>query len=186
MKTPDGSTINTAPDLKTMQFRTPELATPEKREILKEENRNVLFNGSPIKLHIRTFSFFDKSANQIPSVQIEINISTKNTKDVARIFVVVVKDRNEKCTATTNVRNLDRELEALGRTLWEISLKLIQQLTNKLDSPVLHKVTRLPKNGLSEVKWNELFFPLLIQNGYTRERDDKWLKTYLPAQKINL
>ena len=177
--------LRTSPNLETLPIRLLEFATPENRDVSQEENFETNFEGVPVSVNVKIKSFFEKKMNQMPLIDIIITVSTKTEKDVeaASVKLSVLKDKNGKAFASTKVGNYNRELKGLGRTLWEVALKLIQQITKKLEVPVKHQVSRVTCGGLTNQKWNELFAPLFEKYNYSKRFPDLWEKMYLPKEK---
>ena len=72
-------------------------------------------------------------------------------------------------TCTTSIKNKDRSLPGIGRTLWEVGLKYIQKIANEYGLTITHYITKYPHEGLSPAKWDELFVPLLNKHGYSKK-----------------
>ncbi len=181
----EGSKINYGPSLENLVISVPKFATPEDRDVKEEVTRKAVFNGVPVRVVVSSKSYFEKKVNQMPLVEVLIIVSMKTEIDVnaASVSIVVNKDRDGECKATTKIENTNRELKGLGRTLWEVALQLIQQFADKLTSPVTHRVNILTTHGLSDQKWHELFSPLLEKHGYKQKYNNLWERTYLPNKK---
>jgi hypothetical protein len=184
-----GNKINNLPNLSSIDFQIPELATFDKLNIINNKTLDVSFEGVPVKIKIIGGSYF-KEAN-LHRVDVLIRISTKTLENIAKINIHMEENQDKTYKAGTYVINKNRELKNLGRTLWEISLKLIQKSANKWNASITHEVFRMPLMHLSEDKWNKLFFPLLEKHGYRYVKnsdegslwDEKWEKTYFPDKK---
>lgn len=179
--------MDSAPSLETIDIPI-RLATEEESTITKEDTYlNATYKGIPIRLRIRNSGSFRDGL--VSLINIKVNVSTPKEIDVAYVHVKVVEGMNQRYIADTDVVNKDREIKELGRNLWEVSLKLIQQFADRLNIPITHVIARLPDQNLSKDKWDELFIPLLSKHGYKEILSGSWVesyqweKTYLPTKK---
>ncbi len=181
------SQSNKQTNLEKLPIKIPRLATPEEREVKENSVFNIIFNGIPLTINVSFVSEFEKKKGNMPLIEVSIKIYTEPAKEdySAGISISINKDEKGYCKATTVVANKERGLKGLGRVLWEMSLNLIQRFADKLGVPVNHKVSKMPRHGLTDKKWNELFLPLLQQHGYEQDYPNPslWWKTYSPEKK---
>jgi len=169
--------------LEDFEFEMPRLATDEEPEVADDRTFKVVFNGITLDLNIENVSKFDEYGGC--HLSLKVKVDKERLKNIANIEIEFDKRKDEEWKAYTNVFNGDRNISGLGRTLWEVSLKLIQKFTDKWDVSVTHTIMRIPKNGLSFSKWNELFFPLLDKYGYAHGEGElyTWERAYLPNKQ---
>jgi len=179
MKIEDPSNINNLPNLESLDFKTPKLATVNEPRIDEIETLQVVFHGTSLELNIKNIGSFDDG---LICMDIYIEVLTEMKKNIADIHVNVVKNKDGTCRANTNVKNKNREMKRLGRTLWELSLQLIQKLADKWNIPIMHEVSKAPDPRWRNNKWDELFTPLLVKHEYSSKGEDSWEKIYLPQK----
>ena len=175
--------IENIPDLNNIDFGILKFPNQPGQEFEQRKDLKVLFDGIVLDLHIESSMLTGKYGWM--HLDINLNIS-KNSLEIANINLAIVKEKIYFAKVSTEVENKSREINGLGRTLWEISLKLIQKIANEFNISVKHEVVKDPRNGLSGIQWNRLFLPLLEKHGYKKTHADakymweKWERTYLP------
>ena len=171
-------TIKSLPDLRSLKIEIPKTMTDGTHINTAE----VVFNTIPLKVEIITLNDI-RTTLSLGSLLIMIKISTKTEKDVASVSVNFRKINHEKVVADTGVTNTSRGLKGLGRTLWEMILPVIQKYADESNIRVHHRVIKKPDLGLGGKKWDELFNPILIANGYVEDEDSIWRREYEPRKK---
>src|SRR3989344_1866627 len=115
--------IATIPDLGTLNFKVPKLPTDSEPSIvLSEEPVDAVFNGIPIKVHIKN----ESSLVDDLRVELNIGVSTKTQNNVASIKIIITKGKEgTSYSGFTKVENFDHHaLKGLGRALWVLALQL--------------------------------------------------------------
>ncbi len=173
------------PLLGNVDISLPDIATPLKRETHNPQRLKVSFNGQTFLLSIDSESAFvgDAGVESVFHISVvldtEGNIDDKNNP-VATASISKFQDGTAK--AITTVENHKRNLPGLGRELWKLVLSAVQKSADKWHIPVVHRVIRMPKDGLSGAQWNKLFFPLLNEYGYKQAHENDWEKIYEPKK----
>lgn len=177
--------------LENLEFKLPKLGTEQKPGNTSIEEFDVVFNNIPVRVSILSHSFFDTDRREL-AAKTTISVSLSSSLDRSAIIFIDIKQLGKELyEGKTNVINFDssqkpkteRQLQGIGRALWELSLKIIQRYADALKSQVVHTVQRDPIMGLDDEKWEELFLPLLRKYGYKRSGVDTWEKTYLPEEE---
>jgi hypothetical protein len=168
-------------DLESIDLEIPKLANAQEPIQKEKESLKVLYDGVLLDLNVNYFSSFEDDSGL--SFWIWLAVSTEKPKDLAHMIVEVKRKKYGGYVATSSVENFIRERKGLGRTLWEISLKLIQKLVDESGIHITHEVYKEPSHDLSVSKWDELFLPLLEKHGYKKVKTNAWELTYLPHKK---
>ncbi len=147
-----------------------------KRKFNKTEIFKCKFNEKFIEVEVVNNVYFDGTFS------VTINAKEPHAIVVTPASVQIafsIDDLSNLYEAETYVNN-PIKLKGIGTALWEASIPLIQQFSDKFQNSVRHRVTRNPSNGLTVAKWNELFEPLLEKYEYVNTGSNSWVKVYEP------
>lgn len=176
----------------SIKIQLPEIPTSSNSHTKTESSFKAPYGGVILDFIVETNSLLAQDGTMDSSVNIDVS---DKLSFPANIFITFHKGISDlEYIANTNVRNNSRELRGLGRALWILSIKLMQEFSNKTNVPVRHLMVKNPTKGLEEDKWDELFQPLLKANNYqewkANKPDDRfraentpWAKVYKPADK---
>lgn len=191
MKIETQSPIEKIPELQSFELRIPEF---KDKLPIEGEKFKVMFNRqvlegdiiSEVKKNDLIINVLVKPIKKKIAPEIsKVKIMQFTPERVAMIKITFNNAGGQFYTADTIVNNPFRELKALGRTLWESSLPLMQKFADKFDATVVHEVMRQPSEGLDRDKWDKLFLPLLGKYGYRQKEEPLsylWEKTYPPSK----
>ena len=169
-------------ELAALDFVVPEIPWSYGQFVIKNANKDVVFNGTPVHIDIENRSSLD--VHGWIMLTVSVLISDALHRQFAKLTVRVEEDQDGDSWATTKVENKDRKMFGLGRVLWEKAMGIIQQSADKLGVPVEHVVQKYPREGLAPAKWDELFLPLLSKHSYKQVDEQKWKKIYEPQKDI--
>ncbi len=182
---PHSSNFHETPrsDLRSFSIPIPEIFNYKNENTLSVP---VIFDGATLELRIRTTNFTEKPPKPLTITLVVLKEPKTELKDRSASLYVVLEKIKGGLKGTVAVQNEEfKKLRELGRTLFTISLRLMQQFADKWNLPVTHFARRKPFSGLSHEKWDELILPILESNQYIQDSEDNdlWEKTYLPTQK---
>lgn len=107
------------------------------------------------------------------SIRLTLNDSKKN--EFAYGTLQIDYDRQ---IAGVKVKSRDRAFKGIGRVIWKKMIEHLEHLCETQGAEITHRVLKGPEDGLSDEKWDELFVPLLEENGYVNIGFHSWEKTY--------
>lgn len=167
------------PCLRDVSIRIPsldELQTP----YFDIKEQTIEFEGVP--LYLQVVQNIHPTENGL-SFNIDLSTSSTDFKDAASCGLIINWDESEQAyVAKTNVDNPNRDFRGLGRDLWRFALGFIQAFSREYRLPTVHVIVKDPytRQGFTPEKWDQIFVPLLQQNGY-RPIDGVWKKIYSVA-----
>jgi len=185
-------------------------SNPNKKPISKSEQMQFILEGFPSIGPVKAKQMIE----QFKTLKNIVNASEgdlekvlgKNTKEIYNLALIrmgfrKVKnflDENKEHRLLTSLEKIEKNFDStmkfkgLGRSLWEVGLRQIQQIADERGVAIIHTVLKHPRIDLTGEKWDEIFLPILKKHGYTKintpgydkgSEPKRWRKKYDPNEQ---
>jgi len=182
------------PELENVKFNRLKIATKENPRTRSKKNTWVIFNGNIVDLSITQNANFQCAEQEIDEY-IVIEVIAQDKK-IATLGIKLTKQTaiSDYLCSTKIEKNFDSTMKfkGLGRSLWEVGLRQIQQIADERGVAIIHTVLKHPRIDLTGEKWDEIFLPILKKHGYTKintpgydkgSEPKRWRKKYDPNEQ---